>query len=546
MGISKAQRASRKKRAWKGKMKNPLAPTSLELDPKKASLRHTRGILARMRVDVLAYKIDDVKLKTDAYTLRTVEKQKRSARTAKMHAWCKQKRRLTAIGYVHVPSHVYKPLPLDCMFLVMQYLPSLRSIMSYVSAVPGASKVFVRYHRQIIVAVLKRTMPLELQKLISAVINVRICRPRCPGELENLYSQIDNLEDPQLLEFPDPISKFLEIATVEADLEALFQSFVELRIEKPSSIYAARRPASATEQHRVRRGFWRFQLFCDLLHHGYINDFKRSWSFPCCKVAENFVGRLAHWEGDELRAIHTHLISEVNILLSRRDSDTSKSDEKPLYLQRLFKQLDFEEGVSVDDGRGHFLMRRYCFFRPRYAVREWPDSAEASNPTTTLRQIFEIAQKQNSISTSPKISMLNTTWAHMCTTKCCRPDRIMYWGDWGWNTWDLERLQSSGFLEFEHPEPDARGAARAAEKHAKITECQGVEQMYDTFQELYAKQTSRRATLKRAELKDRRLQIQEERRQQARLRRAEGYPATRSRAQQSKPARQVRRSERIS
>ena len=227
-------------------------------------------------------------------------------------------------------SEAHQGIPNELLVMILRNVPDIKTLFNLILAYPQARLLFETLYRKIFPCVVRNSgIPLQIQKLVCAVFCVGSwsCSPS-DQELEEYFKlRLENENTALVIDsLPDPVAALQSIAEISQDLDYFEKSFIKCRLHEPDrelSTEHGEALLSTTEVHRIRRAFWRLQLYSDVYH-----PFRPMSAVDCSDDEDGwrdpgaFWNLLAYWEVDELECTYHHLVRQLQILQSgHREGD---------------------------------------------------------------------------------------------------------------------------------------------------------------------------------------------------------------------------------
>ncbi|KAI9878357.1 MAG: hypothetical protein M1830_001138 [Pleopsidium flavum] len=242
-------------------------------------------------------------------------------------------------SHYHDDGSSLASLPAELLIIVMKNVPDLPSLMNLILAIPNAKSLYESFYKEIFSAVLDLGMSSQLQQIVHTVMIVRQ-HTLSTTDLDELFRiRLDGEVQAHEIDFlPDPITTLRDIVHSVNWIEFFIETFLISRLENPgdySGIPEAQ-PSSA-ELHRIRRAFWRLQLYCDLFHKP--NDVTPPEQTPWrtqMKGPRTFLCRLCPWEIEELECVYGYMQTQFDTASSiKQESDKVCSLLEIPFLHRI-------------------------------------------------------------------------------------------------------------------------------------------------------------------------------------------------------------------
>lgn len=218
-------------------------------------------------------------------------------------------------------------LPNELLLHIIEHMPNPRALYNFMMAYPR-SKVVIESHpnpQQVLVGVIQRSgTPLQLQKIICTIMAIRHRKAALVELTKYLETNLEGLSPPPVVTCgKDLVGVLQDLVTLINDTDTLEETFLTTRLENAVQLQRTRisgadksetfsKPsASPTELHRIRRAFWRLQLYTDLFYHP-------GREFMAYKADEiyrhgRFFEAITVWELKELDCAHYHVKEQFKV-----------------------------------------------------------------------------------------------------------------------------------------------------------------------------------------------------------------------------------------
>ncbi|KAI9845993.1 MAG: hypothetical protein M1837_004399 [Sclerophora amabilis] len=155
-------------------------------------------------------------------------------------------------------------LPREVVLEILISLPDLRSLLNAMVIHPVAPRLYQSYHSHVFSSVISNTMAGEIQQLVSAVLYARLHRPETVEEVHTfLCFHFNENKVPLPKTLPDMWRNTQDLADISTAIEYFTHQFDGCNLENPATGLSGPFEMSHDEAHRVRRAFWRYQLYCE-------------------------------------------------------------------------------------------------------------------------------------------------------------------------------------------------------------------------------------------------------------------------------------------
>ncbi|KAL6815549.1 hypothetical protein GGI42DRAFT_311789 [Trichoderma sp. SZMC 28013] len=275
-------------------------------------------------------------------------------------------------------------LPPELLRLILTSFDSLPDLYSFIKASPECFRIYRVTPELILSSVLRRAIHPDARHHALAVVHVEAQEFTDREEDYQLWQFLDSYfqRDPALLEFPKKMYDIISLAKLNnmvsklvndytcRTLHALYESEKTQqdphRGEAPiSSHTACQTRLSATEQARIQRAFYRYDL--------YSRCFPVSPTIPDESIYaaddqfKYFIQQMAPWEVEELSCLHEYFWVQVSRVFSEIEEEvvvkvldaqtaTAAAIRAAQMRQAEFRRLLKTNSIDIDDGM--------CRFRP--------------------------------------------------------------------------------------------------------------------------------------------------------------------------------------
>ncbi|KAK4084339.1 uncharacterized protein Triagg1_819 [Trichoderma aggressivum f. europaeum] len=275
-------------------------------------------------------------------------------------------------------------LPPELLRLILTSFDSLPDLYSLIKASPECFRIYRITPELILSSVLKRAIHPDALHHALAVTHVDPEEFMNPEGDERLWEFLDRYfqRDPTLLEFPKRMDDIVSLAKLKnmvsrlandytcRTLHALYESEKTQQDphhrEAPFSCHTAcQKGLSATEQARLQRAFYRYELYsrCFPVSHRIPDES----IFAADDQFNHFIQQMAPWEVEELSCLHEYFWVRVSRVFSEVEEEvvvkvldaqtaTAASIRAAQLRQAEFRRLLKTNSIEVDDG--------VCPFRP--------------------------------------------------------------------------------------------------------------------------------------------------------------------------------------
>lgn len=340
-------------------------------------------------------------------------------------------------------------LPNEILLQILASMADLETLHSFLRSYPASQDLFVVFSKEILASTIRQNNPLQIQHLICT----DLCMRQNPYRLdleeleEYLELHVENEKTPPRLEnCSDPILALQHSVTVVSDIEYHVQAFISSRLRKPGvsgQSLLTQDPASPTELLRIRRGFWRLHLMCELLN---IRSGTAS-PVPQNELMIAFVVRITPWELKEMECVYYFLREQYELL---RIPDNCERDLNPSIpvasqsprVQRMLRSFGYKPG---DQSPVSFGLDCYG-----------SDDKNVITKTLSWGQYYSWYAKARSFWSDEVVSNVpNEGWRHYDDNheelrdgwpQCQRITPGHCFLTWGYCIWDKKRLEDWGVL----------------------------------------------------------------------------------------------------
>ena len=339
-------------------------------------------------------------------------------------------------------------IPNEILLTIMANMPDLPTLHNFITAYRLSEDLYGASYNRVLTGTIRQIESLQLQKLVCTVISLR--NHTCLTDVEDLDKYLDmHLEDenvPLMIDdISDPMSALHDIVLVSQDIEFFVNSFVTSRLREPGThccFIHKENPPSQTEIQRIRRGFWRLQVLCELFKFkvkGAVNP--NHEVPPDCTFAEH----LANWELEEMECTYYHLHEQYDIL--RLPTHNALLLSQPQIVQRMLLNLGYRKGdpspkrldsdlmgPEKDDRITHaFSWARDFFWRPPLHTA-WSDMPSANVPNAGWLMYVRYGNRWEKLSVPVHDEIAR--------------EPVICFQNWGYCMWDESRIVGWGLLEM--------------------------------------------------------------------------------------------------
>ena len=351
-------------------------------------------------------------------------------------------------------------LPNELLLHIIERMPNPGALYNFMKAYPR-SKVVVQSHpkpQEVLMGVIQRPgMPLQLQKIICTTMAIRHRKAALVKLEKYLETNLEGLSPPPVVACgKDLVGVLQDLVTLLNDTDTLEETFLTTRLENAVQLQRTRssgadnsetfsRPsASPTELHRIRRAFWRLQLYSDLFHH----PGREFMAYEPDDIYRHgrFFEAITVWELEELECAYYHVKEQFKVW-----RDPNSACYAPALANRLLERFQCNKDgwdgydrskrtseAHVSNAVGFYREMLASFFSNQSRTA-WSDTPEASKPSAGYQYFMD---------NSEQLGVGEFSYFRMSPVSCFL--------DWGFCMWDRSRLEALHLLDSpsQHPWAD--------------------------------------------------------------------------------------------
>jgi hypothetical protein len=342
-------------------------------------------------------------------------------------------------------------LPNELLLHIMEQMPSPGALYNFMKACPRSAVVAQSHPKpqEVLMGVIQRLgIPLQLHNFICITLAVRHSIVALAGLERYLETNLEGISIPSIVACgKDLVGMLQDLVTLFEDIDTLEETFLTIRLENAVQLQRVRQScaydsktvskpaASPTELHRIRRAFWRLQLYSDLYHHPGRRSMAHDWGINSYR--RKFLLASTVWEHEELECAYYHVKDQLEVW---RDSNSARY--APALAHRLLErfQCDKDNWDPSDrpKSRPESHISYAVFHRPDFALHVYFNSQSRTAWADTLEACEPSAGYQYFKANSEEFGAGMDSYFHTSPLSCFL--------DWGFCMWDRSRLETLQLL----------------------------------------------------------------------------------------------------